>query len=291
MKQLFEYHHVADSAGEAAALALRSGHRRRAAAHRVLLDRPASRDRPRSRRDGRRRQRRGTRARPRSSGSGSFDRPYVDEATPAAARPHAGAARPRAADRRRLAGAAGERRHPAARPGAPPHRRDRARTPHRPASMLGDYSYITHVESLIEVLRSGNNVFAMPIDHGVDVDEHTDLGHVTNVFDELRAAAPGRRGPLRRGLHGHGHRSRRLRRGRRARGRERRRRHGDGRSVGPHRRLHDGREPRRRVARPARRAGGTRARRGRDRHAGRARDRGRPTDRLARGARRSPPPC
>ena len=37
--------------------------------------------------------------------------------------------------------------------------------------MLGDYSYITHVESLLEVLKSGHNVFAMPIDRGIDLDD------------------------------------------------------------------------------------------------------------------------
>jgi beta-glucosidase len=58
-------------------------------------------------------------------------------------------------------------------------------------AMLADYSYITHVESLVEVLRSGNNVFAMPVDHGVDIDDQTDLGHVTTVFDELVLRHPG----------------------------------------------------------------------------------------------------
>ena len=56
--------------------------------------------------------------------------------------------------------------------------------------MLGDYSYVTHVESLIEVLKSGNNVFAMPIERGVDIDEHTDLDHVVTVHDALVAALP-----------------------------------------------------------------------------------------------------
>ncbi|HEX2783152.1 MAG TPA: glycoside hydrolase family 3 C-terminal domain-containing protein, partial [Ilumatobacteraceae bacterium] len=56
--------------------------------------------------------------------------------------------------------------------------------------MLGDYSYITHVESLLEVLRSGDNVFAMPIDRGIDIDEHTDLGHVITVHDALVSALP-----------------------------------------------------------------------------------------------------
>src|SRR5690606_14558834 len=37
-------------------------------------------------------------------------------------------------------------------------------------NLLGDYSYLAHVESLLEVLKSGNNVFAMPLEHGADVD-------------------------------------------------------------------------------------------------------------------------
>ncbi len=51
--------------------------------------------------------------------------------------------------------------------------------------MLGDYSYISHVESLIEVLRSGRNVFAMPIEHGVDIDDRTTLDHVGTVYSSL----------------------------------------------------------------------------------------------------------
>jgi beta-glucosidase len=56
--------------------------------------------------------------------------------------------------------------------------------------MLGDYSYITHVESLIEVLKSGQNVFAMPIDRGIDIDEDPDLSHIVTVRDALVAALP-----------------------------------------------------------------------------------------------------
>jgi beta-glucosidase len=56
--------------------------------------------------------------------------------------------------------------------------------------MLGDYSYVTHVESLLEVLKSGQNVFAMPLDRGIDLDEHTDIGHVVTVYDALVAALP-----------------------------------------------------------------------------------------------------
>ena len=57
-------------------------------------------------------------------------------------------------------------------------------------NLLGDYSYISHVESLNEVLRSGRNVFSMPIEHGVDVDTQTDLAHVPTVVDALRSLLP-----------------------------------------------------------------------------------------------------
>jgi beta-glucosidase len=53
--------------------------------------------------------------------------------------------------------------------------------------LLGDYTYVAHVESLTEVLRSGRNVFAMPVEDGVDLDGATDLGHVPTVVEELRA--------------------------------------------------------------------------------------------------------
>jgi beta-glucosidase len=57
-------------------------------------------------------------------------------------------------------------------------------------NMLGDYSYATHVESLVEVLRSGDNVFAMPLDEGVDIDDRTNLDHVGTVHGELVRALP-----------------------------------------------------------------------------------------------------
>jgi beta-glucosidase len=56
--------------------------------------------------------------------------------------------------------------------------------------MLGDYAYVTHVESLIEVLRSGNNVFAMPIEQGVEIDDQMSLDHVGTVEGALRRALP-----------------------------------------------------------------------------------------------------
>ncbi len=52
-------------------------------------------------------------------------------------------------------------------------------------NLLGDYSYVAHVESLVEVLKSGQNVFAMPLDHGADIDADRDLSHITTVADEL----------------------------------------------------------------------------------------------------------
>ena len=58
-------------------------------------------------------------------------------------------------------------------------------------NMLGDYSYLAHVESLLDLLQSGSgNVFAMPLEHGADVHEGLDLAHVGTVLDELRARLP-----------------------------------------------------------------------------------------------------
>ena len=57
--------------------------------------------------------------------------------------------------------------------------------------MLGDYAYVTHVESLIDVLRSGNNVFAMPVEHGVDIDDQMSLDHVGTVQGALVRALRG----------------------------------------------------------------------------------------------------
>ena len=58
-------------------------------------------------------------------------------------------------------------------------------------NMLGDYSYLAHVESLLDLLQSGQNVFAMPIEHGADVDSVADLTHVGTVVDELRMRLAG----------------------------------------------------------------------------------------------------
>jgi beta-glucosidase len=188
VKQLFEYHHVTDSASAAAALALRSGidvelphtecysHELTAAIDRGLIamaDVDAA----------------VARALTAKFRLGIIDRPYVDEGAvhlQVRTSEQLDLAQQIAADSLVLLSNDGVL------PLDPALRRVAVIGPNAASAraMLGDYSYITHVESLVEVLRSGNNVFAMPIDHGVDVDEHTDLGHVTNVFDELVLLRP-----------------------------------------------------------------------------------------------------
>jgi len=56
--------------------------------------------------------------------------------------------------------------------------------------LLGDYSYLAHVESLIEVLKSGRNVFAMPLDHGVGIEESNDLERIETVAAALTRHLP-----------------------------------------------------------------------------------------------------
>ncbi|MEZ5259899.1 MAG: glycoside hydrolase family 3 C-terminal domain-containing protein [Ilumatobacteraceae bacterium] len=56
--------------------------------------------------------------------------------------------------------------------------------------LLGDYSYLAHVESLIEVLKSGRNVFAMPLDHGVGIEESDDLDRIETVAAALARHLP-----------------------------------------------------------------------------------------------------
>ncbi|MAT06831.1 MAG: beta-glucosidase [Acidimicrobiaceae bacterium] len=56
--------------------------------------------------------------------------------------------------------------------------------------LLGDYSYPAHVESLIEVLKSGQNVFAMPIDQGVGIEESDEIARIPTVLDALRRHLP-----------------------------------------------------------------------------------------------------
>lgn len=59
-----------------------------------------------------------------------------------------------------------------------------------PRSLFGDYSYIAHVESLLEVLKSGQNVFAMPVAGGVDVDPAGVFDGVVTVCEALIARLP-----------------------------------------------------------------------------------------------------
>jgi beta-glucosidase len=56
-------------------------------------------------------------------------------------------------------------------------------------NMVGDYSYVVHIESLLEVLQSGRNVFAMPLEAGLDVDQ-IDLGHIGTVVAEMARRWP-----------------------------------------------------------------------------------------------------
>lgn len=57
-------------------------------------------------------------------------------------------------------------------------------------NMVGDYAYVVHIESLLEVLKSGRNVFSMPIEGGLDVGSEIDLSHIGTVVDELSARLP-----------------------------------------------------------------------------------------------------
>jgi len=63
-----------------------------------------------------------------------------------------------------------------------------------PRNLLGDYTYPAHVESLKEVLLSGQNVFALPLDHDhqlqdADVDATTVAGALRARFgDDVRIA-------------------------------------------------------------------------------------------------------
>ena len=65
-----------------------------------------------------------------------------------------------------------------------------------PRNLFGDYTYPAHVESLAEVLRSGHNVFAMPLDPGHQLGDPD--SHATTVAAALRA----RFGPGVRVAHG-----------------------------------------------------------------------------------------
>jgi beta-glucosidase len=56
--------------------------------------------------------------------------------------------------------------------------------------MLGDYAYIVHVESLLDMAKSGSNVFSIPIDREMAIDDFDDLSHVTTVLDSLAQRLP-----------------------------------------------------------------------------------------------------
>jgi len=57
-------------------------------------------------------------------------------------------------------------------------------------NMVGDYAYVVHIESLLEILRSGRNVFAMPVERGFEDGSALDLSHIGTVVDELRSRLP-----------------------------------------------------------------------------------------------------
>ena len=57
-----------------------------------------------------------------------------------------------------------------------------------PRNMVGDYAYVCHVESLLDMARSGSSVFAIPIDRDMTIDDFDDLSHIGTVLDCLGAA-------------------------------------------------------------------------------------------------------
>jgi beta-glucosidase len=59
-----------------------------------------------------------------------------------------------------------------------------------PRNMVGDYAYICHVESLLDMARSGGNVFAVPVDPDLTIDDFDDLSHVGTVLDALTRRFP-----------------------------------------------------------------------------------------------------
>ena len=101
--------------------------------------------------------------------------------------------------------------------------------------LLGDYTHPVHVESLREMLRSGRNVFDIPMADETTLDA-VDVGGAT-VLSELMDR---RRGQVRfaRGCDVNSPSREGFADGGRARRRQRRRRDGDGRQVGTDRRLH-----------------------------------------------------
>ncbi|HZI45619.1 MAG TPA: glycoside hydrolase family 3 N-terminal domain-containing protein [Ilumatobacter sp.] len=59
-----------------------------------------------------------------------------------------------------------------------------------PRNMVGDYAYVCHVESLLDMARSGGSVFAVPIDRDMTIDDFDDLSHIGTVLDCLTARLP-----------------------------------------------------------------------------------------------------
>ncbi len=57
-------------------------------------------------------------------------------------------------------------------------------------NMLGDYAYIAHVESLLDMARSGGNLFSIPVDKNMTIDDVDDLSHVETVLDALVERLP-----------------------------------------------------------------------------------------------------
>ena len=119
-----------------------------------------------------------------------------------------------------------------------------------PRHLLGDYTYPVHVESLQEVLRSGQQRVRHADRRRATPSTPIDRRGPRSSPSCRTASAAGVR--FARGCDVNGAVADGLRRGRGARRRVRRRRAGDGRQVRAHRRLHERREPRRVVARPAR---------------------------------------
>ena len=59
-----------------------------------------------------------------------------------------------------------------------------------PRNMVGDYAYICHVESLLDMARSGSSVFAIPIDPDMTIDDFDNVSHVGTVLGSLRGKMP-----------------------------------------------------------------------------------------------------
>jgi beta-glucosidase len=59
-----------------------------------------------------------------------------------------------------------------------------------PRNMVGDYAYICHVESLLDMARSGASVFAIPVDRDMTIDDFDNLSHVGTVLDALSVRLP-----------------------------------------------------------------------------------------------------